>query len=197
MTTVDTPPVMRLVDPHLMHPRLGDHGVSTGLAVAASEALAKVNGSHLLPLVLSVFAPHASAAPRPADQPGAQLVDFAAVLHLVRAMHQHRAGSAIAPVLHAVGPWFTAPRTLDGNPDADTPTGEPLTNREFEALLGMSEGKTNGDIGRALGISEDTVKTHVKRMFRKLGVKDRAHAVRRGFELGHLLIGTNDEGGAA
>ncbi|AIJ26384.1 LuxR family two component transcriptional regulator [Amycolatopsis methanolica 239] len=52
-----------------------------------------------------------------------------------------------------------------------------LTEREVEVLHGMSQGLTNADIGRELHISEDTVKTHARRMFHKLGARDRAHAV--------------------
>jgi DNA-binding NarL/FixJ family response regulator len=51
-------------------------------------------------------------------------------------------------------------------------------------LRGMCEGKSNGEIGRELYLSEDTVKTHARRLFRKLGVNDRAHAVASGFRLG-------------
>jgi DNA-binding NarL/FixJ family response regulator len=59
-----------------------------------------------------------------------------------------------------------------------------LTEREVQVLRGMSEGKSNGQIGRGLYLSEDTVKTHAQRLFRKLGVNDRAHAVASGFRLG-------------
>jgi DNA-binding NarL/FixJ family response regulator len=57
--------------------------------------------------------------------------------------------------------------------------GEPpaLTERELEVLAGMSDGRSNAEIGRALFLSEDTVKTHARRLFRKLGATDRAHAV--------------------
>jgi len=52
-----------------------------------------------------------------------------------------------------------------------------LTERELEVLAGMSDGRSNAEIGRALFLSEDTVKTHARRLFRKLGASDRAHAV--------------------
>jgi DNA-binding NarL/FixJ family response regulator len=48
----------------------------------------------------------------------------------------------------------------------------------------MTEGKSNGEIGRELFLSEDTVKTHARRLFRKLGVNDRAQAVAHGFRRG-------------
>ena len=67
-----------------------------------------------------------------------------------------------------------------------TPTdpGVQLTERELQVLRGMSQGKSNGQIGRELYLSEDTVKTHARRLFRKLGVRDRAQAVAHGFRRG-------------
>lgn len=59
-----------------------------------------------------------------------------------------------------------------------------LTERELQVLRGMAEGKSNGEIGRDLFVSEDTVKTHARRLFRKLGARDRAHAVATGFRTG-------------
>jgi DNA-binding NarL/FixJ family response regulator len=62
--------------------------------------------------------------------------------------------------------------------------GVNLTEREMQVLRGMSQGKSNGQIGRELYLSEDTVKTHARRLFRKLGVRDRAQAVAHGFRRG-------------
>ena len=59
-----------------------------------------------------------------------------------------------------------------------------LTEREMQVLEGMSRGRSNAEIGRELYLSEDTVKTHARRLFRKLGAADRAHAVALGFRLG-------------
>ena len=64
------------------------------------------------------------------------------------------------------------------------PIDPPLTERERQVLDGMSRGKTNNEIGRELFLSEDTVKTHARRLFRKLGVNDRAQAVALGFRSG-------------
>jgi DNA-binding NarL/FixJ family response regulator len=67
-----------------------------------------------------------------------------------------------------------------------TPTLAPvaLTERELQVLRGMSQGRSNAEIGRSLYLSEDTVKTHARRLFRKLGVNDRAKAVALGFRQG-------------
>ena len=59
-----------------------------------------------------------------------------------------------------------------------------LTERELQVLRGMSDGKSNAEIGRELFVSEDTVKTHARRLFRKLGARDRAHAVASAFRAG-------------
>lgn len=64
--------------------------------------------------------------------------------------------------------------------------GPPLSARELEVLEGMSRGKSNSQIGRELYLSEDTVKTHARRLFRKLGAADRAQAVALGFRGGLL-----------
>lgn len=64
-------------------------------------------------------------------------------------------------------------------------TGAPtLTERELQVLRGMSRGRSNAEIGRELYLSEDTVKTHARRLFRKLGAADRAQAVALGFRSG-------------
>jgi DNA-binding NarL/FixJ family response regulator len=64
--------------------------------------------------------------------------------------------------------------------------GTPLTERELQVLRGMADGKSNAEIGRELYVAEDTVKTHARRLFRKLGARDRANAVAVGFRAGVL-----------
>ncbi|HEY6797060.1 MAG TPA: response regulator transcription factor [Kineosporiaceae bacterium] len=59
-----------------------------------------------------------------------------------------------------------------------------LTEREQQVLTGMSRGRSNSEIGKELFLSEDTVKTHARRLFRKLGAADRAQAVAVGFRSG-------------
>lgn len=67
-----------------------------------------------------------------------------------------------------------------------------LTEREMQVLHLMSHGHQNRQIAGIIGcITEDTVKTHCRRIFRKLQVTDRTHAVRRGFELGLLQSNTD------
>jgi DNA-binding NarL/FixJ family response regulator len=62
--------------------------------------------------------------------------------------------------------------------------GPALSERELQVLVGMSQGKTNSQIGRELLLARSTVKTHAQRLFRKFGVQDRAEAVAHGFRRG-------------
>lgn len=57
-----------------------------------------------------------------------------------------------------------------------------LTRREFEVLTMLVEGETNAGIAQRLVVSEDTVKSHVKHILRKLGVRNRSQAVSRYFQ---------------
>jgi DNA-binding NarL/FixJ family response regulator len=66
------------------------------------------------------------------------------------------------------------------------PQADPLSGRETDVLRLVAAGNTNADIGRALFISEATVKTHLLRAFAKLGVSDRTAAVTKAIELGML-----------
>jgi len=65
-------------------------------------------------------------------------------------------------------------------------TASELTERELQVLRGMAAGQSNAEIGRSLFLSEDTIKTHARRLFRKLGVNDRAQAVALGFRKGYV-----------
>ena len=74
----------------------------------------------------------------------------------------------------------------DGGAHPDEHGAQPpeLTEREMQVLHGMSHGRSNAEIGRELYLSEDTIKTHARRLFRKMGVNDRAQAVASGFRWG-------------
>lgn len=64
--------------------------------------------------------------------------------------------------------------------------GSALTRRELDILAGICQGLTNKNIGRTLQISPETVKSHVKRLFTKLGVGTRSEAVLKSKSLGLL-----------
>ncbi len=61
-----------------------------------------------------------------------------------------------------------------------------LTRREDEILDLLGKGMSNRELGQVLGVSEDTIKTHLKSLFRKLEVSDRAEAVREGLRRGFI-----------
>ena len=62
----------------------------------------------------------------------------------------------------------------------------PLTDRETTVLELVSRGHSNPQIGKQLFITENSVKTLLKSAYVRLGARDRAHAVRLGFETGVL-----------
>lgn len=82
------------------------------------------------------------------------------------------------------------PRTLPHQPSPLSEVGAhtggeiELTRREVQVLVGMSNGQSNAQIGAELFLSEDTVKTHARRLFRKLQARDRAQAVAIGLRRG-------------
>jgi len=71
--------------------------------------------------------------------------------------------------LRRVSGALATPRLTD---DIDVP----LTRREAEVLAMVSQGLTNKEIAKALFISPETVKEHVQRILKKIGVSDRTQA---------------------
>ncbi len=65
-----------------------------------------------------------------------------------------------------------------------------ISRRELQVLGGISQGLSNADIGRELYLSDNTVKCHARRLFGKLGVHERAHAVALAYRSGLLTCPT-------
>src|SRR5437773_6272498 len=63
-----------------------------------------------------------------------------------------------------------------------------LSNRERQVLALLADGLGNKQIAARLGISTNTVKTHLELLFDKLGVATRAEAVATGVKRGLLLL---------
>jgi LuxR family maltose regulon positive regulatory protein len=61
---------------------------------------------------------------------------------------------------------------------------DPLSHRELDVLRLLDSELTGPDIARQLYVSLNTLRTHTKRIFTKLGVNNRAAAVRRAHQLG-------------
>lgn len=53
----------------------------------------------------------------------------------------------------------------------------PLTGREKQVIVRVARGMSNAKTGVDLFLSEDTIKTHLRRIYKKTGTHDRAHAV--------------------
>jgi DNA-binding CsgD family transcriptional regulator len=79
---------------------------------------------------------------------------------------------------------FAGPRAapFDGNPRAVTSLG--ISPRELVVLQELAAGRSNKEIARRLEVSPNTVKTHVARLYEKLGAERRTDAVNRARELG-------------
>lgn len=90
----------------------------------------------------------------------------------------------------ALGLWIGArvlgrrapTQPFDGNPRALTELG--ISPREAAVLAELAAGYANKEIARRLDVSPNTVKTHVARLYEKLGATRRTDAVRRARELG-------------
>jgi DNA-binding NarL/FixJ family response regulator len=72
--------------------------------------------------------------------------------------------------------------------NGDEAKGTVLSNREREILALLADGLVNKQIAARLGISANTVKTHLELLFDKLGVATRAEAVATGVKRGLLLL---------
>lgn len=75
-----------------------------------------------------------------------------------------------------------SPTPVAGPPEA--PAGPALTERERSILSAVASGKTTSAISQDLWISEHTIKFHLTNIYRKLGVANRAGAVRYALEHG-------------
>jgi DNA-binding NarL/FixJ family response regulator len=108
---------------------------------------------------------------------------------LIAAVHTIAAGDAL------LSPSIT--RTVIDRAGAQTASGdasaelEELTPREREVLALVAQGLSNGEIASSLVIEESTVKTHVKHVLGKLGLRDRVQAVIFAYESGLTRPGSS------
>jgi DNA-binding NarL/FixJ family response regulator len=108
---------------------------------------------------------------------------------LIAAIHTIAAGEALlSPSVTRRVVDRMAPHLPAGG--ASSERLDELTPRERDVLELIARGLSNREIADALVIEESTVKTHVKRVLMKLGVRDRVHAVIVGYETGLVRPGT-------
>jgi DNA-binding NarL/FixJ family response regulator len=76
-----------------------------------------------------------------------------------------------------IHPQLTKTFIEEAQTASDEPKTAPLSKREREILQKVADGATTRQVATELGISPHTVKTHLERIFEKLGANDRAQAV--------------------
>jgi DNA-binding NarL/FixJ family response regulator len=102
---------------------------------------------------------------------------------LIAAVHRIAEGEALlSPSVTRRVIDQMAARPLAGS--GNDPRLDELTPREREVLELIARGLSNREIGAELVVEETTVKTHIKRVLAKLGVRDRVHAVIVAYETG-------------
>jgi DNA-binding NarL/FixJ family response regulator len=118
------------------------------------------------------------------------LLKHATAAELLHAVRVVAAGDALlAPaVTRRLIADFVAARAVPGIPPRPVRL-DALTAREAEVLGHVARGESNAEIAAHLYLAEQTVKTHVSRIFTKLGLRDRAQAVVLAYESGLVLPG--------
>lgn len=86
----------------------------------------------------------------------------------------------------AAGMWMLRrpAHPFEGNPQAVDSLG--ISPRELAVLHELAAGRSNKEIAAALHVSPNTIKTHVARLYEKLGASRRTEAIARARELGIL-----------
>lgn len=93
--------------------------------------------------------------------------------------------SMLAAVRFMAAGEIYAPFTAQTGPETTAASGAAaLTTREMDVLKRLCQGLANKEIARDLGLQEVTVKLHVKTLYRKIGARNRTHAVLIAREMG-------------
>ena len=106
---------------------------------------------------------------------------------LREAMSQGIAPNYVEKLLAAFGELeIPIPLPIIAQPLVEQPLIDPLSHRELEILRLLADGLTYKEIARALCLSINTVKTHVRNIYGKLSVSRRRQATARAKELGFI-----------
>jgi LuxR family transcriptional regulator, maltose regulon positive regulatory protein len=180
---------------HDGEPELARASLARAHAAVAEQTPPPSPGTVLESWLLQALADHAGGNPRAAAEAldralalaerepfrDAFLLNGPAVRELLELQAQH--GTAHPALLEVL---------LDGVGEAPAPDGalaEPLTEREQRILRYLPTMLTNAEIGAEVFVSLNTVKTHLRSIYRKLGANGRADAVEKARRLGLLPAG--------
>lgn len=161
---------MRRLDPDLV---LMDLRMPGGDGVSAIRALRQLSPDRPRILVLTTY---------DTDRDIHTAIDAGADGYLLKA--SSRAELVDAVLQASAGRSVLSQSAVQSLMDRDR--GRQLTDREIEVLRAIAGGGTNREVAKDLLVSEATVKTHLMRLYPKLGVRDRAAAVRVAYERGLL-----------
>jgi len=90
------------------------------------------------------------------------------------------------PAAHSPSAWLDMSLTESAHPGSTVLDVESLSRREIDVLRLMADGQSNQEIAQVLILALNTVKMHIKHIYRKLGVKNRVQAVAQAHVLGLL-----------
>lgn len=102
----------------------------------------------------------------PAADAEEQCIEAGADIYIEKSSGASEIGSAIRALLNA-----------DGGFEELTPADSKLSKRQKQLIVMLDRGLSNREIADELGISEHTVKVHLWRLFRRLGVKSRTQTI--------------------
>jgi DNA-binding NarL/FixJ family response regulator len=111
-------------------------------------------------------APLAVLSASPATDAEEQCIEAGADIYIEKSSGAQEIGSAIRALINA-----------DGGFEELTPADSKLSKRQKQLIVMLDRGLSNREIAEELGISEHTVKVHLWRLFRRLGVKSRTQTI--------------------
>jgi DNA-binding NarL/FixJ family response regulator len=125
----------------------------------------------------------------PGDAQARRALQAGACGYALKTMARRQLADAIR-LVHGGGLWLSPEVSIElaRRLDEAAPSA-----RELEVLAHVAEGRSNKQVGHRLGVTEDTVKSHMKSVLQKLEANDRTHAVAIALRRG--LIALHEAGG--